>query len=137
MNTKVSNGKKVTQFTNEGDVKRQVKKLLNQHNWFWWMPPANGFGRAGIADFNALRGGVFLAIETKFGGNKPTAQQRGFIESIRAEDGMAFVVSEKNLDALAVWLERFDLAVQAQAEQRDVDPSDGAAMLDAMRAMGG
>jgi hypothetical protein len=122
-------------YTNEGDVKKQIKKLLNQHGWFWWMPPANGFGRTGIADFNALRGGVFLAIEAKFGSNKPTAMQVGFLESVASEDGMAFVVNEKNLDALAVWLERFDQAVKAQSEGRDVEQSDGAAMVDAMAAM--
>lgn len=122
-------------YTNEADVKKQVKKLLNQHHWFWWMPPANGFGRTGIADFNALRGGVFLAIETKFGSNKPTPMQVGFLDSVTSEDGMAFVVNEKNLAALAVWLERFDQAVAAQAEGRDVEQSDGAAMVDAMAAM--
>jgi hypothetical protein len=122
-------------YTNEGDVKKQIKKLLNQHGWFWWMPPANGFGRTGIADFNALRGGVFLAIEAKFGTNKPTVMQVGFLESVASEDGMAFVVNEKNLDALAVWLERFDQAVKAQSEGRDVEQSDGAAMVDAMAAM--
>jgi hypothetical protein len=126
---------KVKTYTTEADVKATVKKLLNQHHWFWWMPPANGFGRAGIADFNALRGGVFLSIETKFGSNKPTAMQIGFLESIASEHGMAFVVNEKNLDALTVWLERFDQAVKAQAEGRDVEPSDGAAMVDAMAAM--
>jgi hypothetical protein len=122
-------------YTNEADVKKQVKKLLNQHHWFWWMPPANGFGRTGISDFNALRGGVFLAIETKFGTNKPTHMQVGFLESVASESGMAFVVNEKNLDALAVWLERFDQAVKAQSEGRDVEQSDGAAMVDAMASM--
>lgn len=61
--------------------------------------------------------------------------QVGFLDSVTSEDGMAFVVNEKNLDALAVWLERFDQAVAAQAEGRDVEQSDGAAMLDAMVAM--
>lgn len=122
-------------YHNESDVKAEVKKLLNQHNWFWWMPPANGFGRAGISDFNALRGGVFLAIETKFGNNKPTAMQVGYLESIMSESGMAFVVNEKNLDALAVWLARFDLAIEAQMEKKEVSQSDGAAMMDAIAAM--
>lgn len=126
---------KAITYTSEADVKKQVKKLLTQHNWFWWMPPANGFGRTGISDFNALRNGVFLAIETKFGNNKPTPMQVAFLESIATEDGMPFLVNEKNLDALAVWLERFDQSVKAQSEGRDIEQSDGAAMLDAMVAM--
>lgn len=127
---------KQPQYTNEADVKRQVKKLLDKHKWFWWMPPANGFGRTGISDFNALRGGVFIAVETKFGKNKPTPMQVGFMESIQSETGMAFVVNEQNLGAFEAWLNHFDNAMTAQAEQRDVDPADGAAMLDAMRALG-
>lgn len=127
---------KETTYTNEADVKRRVKKLLDQHKWFWWMPPANGFGRTGISDFNALRGGVFIAVETKFGKNKPTPMQVGFLESIQSESGIAFIVNEQNLGAFETWLAHFDNAVKAQAEQRDVDPVDGAAMLDAMQAMG-
>mgnify|MGYP001159271187 CR=1 FL=1 len=126
---------KTVQYTNEADVKRRVKKLLEQHKWFWWMPPANGFGRTGIADFNALRGGVFIAVETKFGKNKPTPMQIGFLESVQAESGMSFVVNEQNIGAFQTWLAHFDNAVRAQAEERDVDPADGAAMLDAMREM--
>ncbi len=126
---------KARTYLNEADVKAQVKKLLNQHKFFWWCPPANGFGRSGISDFNALRDGVFLAIETKFGKNKPTPMQVGFLESVRAESAIAFVVNETTVGALAVWLKHFDNAVTAQAEQRDVDPADGAAMLDAMRSM--
>lgn len=122
-------------FTCEADVKAAVKKLLTKHNYFWWMPPANGFGRTGISDFNALRGGVFLAVETKFGKNKPTPMQIGFIDSVKSEDGMAFVVNENTIEHFAAWLEAFDKAVLAQSEQREVDPLDGAAMIDAMRAM--
>ena len=127
---------KAITYTNEADVKKRVKKLLDKHKWFWWMPPANGFGRTGISDFNALRGGVFLAVETKFGKNKPTPMQVGFIDSVKSEDGMAFVVNETTVEHFAAWLDAFDKAVQAQSEKREVDPLDGAAMIDAMRAMG-
>lgn len=126
---------KETAYTNEADVKRRVKKLLDQHKWFWWMPPANGFGRTGISDFNALRDGVFIAVETKFGKNKPTPMQIGFLESVQSESGLSFVVNEQNIGAFETWLAHFDNAVKAQAEERDVDPADGAAMLDAMQAM--
>ncbi len=124
-------------YTNEADVKKQVKKLLDKHKWFWWMPPANGFGRTGISDFNALRGGVFLAVETKFGKNKPTPMQVGFIDSVKSEDGIAFVVNEDTIEHFAAWLVAFDKAIQAQSDQREVDPLDGAEMIDAMRAMRG
>ncbi len=119
----------------EKDVKREVKKLLDQHDWFFWMPPANGFGKAGISDFNALKHGVFLAVETKFGSNKPSPMQVGYLNSIRAEQGFAFVVNERNLAWLGIWLAAFARATEAASKQQMPTPEDGAAMLDAIRAM--
>lgn len=122
-------------YLNESDVKRRVKKYLDRHHWFWWMTPANGFGTTGVSDFTALRGGVFLAIETKFGTNKLTAMQRAYLHSVRAEDGFAFVVTEQTIEALRVWLEAFDRAVLAASTKTQPAPEDGAAMLDAIAAM--
>lgn len=119
----------------EKDVKREVKKLLDAHGWFWFMPPANGYGKAGISDFLTIRGGVFLALETKFGGNKPTALQTGFLNSVRAEKGFAFVVSEKNLDWLKAFLIHFDNAAGAVASQQQVDEADGGEMLNAIKML--
>ena len=84
-------------IVNEAGVKREVKRLLKKYGWYYWMPPANAFGRAGIADFNAVRDGRFLAVETKFGSNKPTPLQQQFLDSIVAHGGLAVVVTERNL----------------------------------------
>ncbi len=92
----------------ERDVKAEVKKLLAQHGWFWWMPPANGYGRTGISDILALRNGQFLAIETKFGDNRPTTMQQKFLDEIIAAGGHATVVSEKTLEAFANLLQTYD-----------------------------
>ena len=119
----------------EKDVKKQVKSLLDKHNWFWWMPPANGFGRTGIADILAIRKGVFLAIETKFGGNKPTPMQIAFLDSVRQEDAFGFVVCEKRLEWLKAWMESFDRAVDAATRNEQPTPEDGATMLNAIREM--
>lgn len=125
----------MTAITDEKGVKREVKKLLDQHGWYWFMPPANGYGKGGISDILALKAGVFLAIETKFGYNKPSAMQTGFLNSVQAEQGFAFVVNEKNLDWLSMWLTAFARATKAAARQEMPDPNDGAVMLDAIRAM--
>lgn len=122
-------------YENEKDVKRQVKKLLTKHKWFWWMPAANGFGRAGIADINAFRGGVFLAIETKFGKNKPTPNQIGFLNSILSESGFAFIVSESRVEWLQAWLEAFDRSTERATRNEAPTVEDGALMLDAIREM--
>ena len=82
---------------NEAGVKAAVKKILKTHGWFVWMPPANAFGKAGIADIHALKDGVFLAVETKFGNNKPSKLQSAFLGAVDQHGGKALVVNEKNL----------------------------------------
>lgn len=119
----------------EKDVKARVKKLLDDHGWFWWMPPMNGFGTVGVSDFNAIRKGVFLAVETKFGSNKPTANQLAYLNSINAEDAFGFVVNEKTLEQFAGWLDAFDRACTATGKGTKVTSDDGAYMLDAIKAM--
>lgn len=95
----------------ERDVKSAVRALLAQHKWFQWMPPSNAFGRSGIADINAVKYGLFLAIETKVGKNLPSPMQRIYLDNVRKVGGYAFMVNETRLDALKQWLERFDAAV--------------------------
>lgn len=86
---------------NEKDVKREVRKILDRNKWFCWMPPANAYGQAGAADFNAIKGGIFMAVETKFGNNKPTALQDRFLVQIKIHGGISVVVNESNLDEFA------------------------------------
>lgn len=119
----------------ERDVKREVKKLLDDHKFFWWMTPANGFGATGISDILAFKSGVLIAIETKFGSRKTTAQQRGFLHSIQAENGFAFVVNEKNLDWFRGFLEVFDKTVIETAKGGKVSPDDGAYLLNAIKEL--
>lgn len=119
----------------ESDVKKKVKSLLNKHNWFWWMPPANGFGKAGTSDFHALRGGVFMAIETKFGTNRPTALQRAFLQSVKAEKALSFVVDDGNIGHFEAWLDAFDRATASVGDGEKISPEDGSIMLNAIAAM--
>ena len=117
---------------NEKDVKAKTKALLKKHDWFWFMPPANAYGKSGISDIIAIRSGTFMAIETKFGSNKPTPLQVAFLNSIRAEEGFAFVVNDKNLDWFAAFLESFDASVVAASKGEKPSPEDGARMLNAL-----
>jgi len=122
-------------YTSEKDVKKAVKKILEAHNWFWWMPPANMYGKAGISDFNCLKQGVFMAVETKFGKNQPTAPQVAFLNSIRACDSFAFLVNENNVEHFDAMLSAFDRATSAQMKKQEVQPEDGAMMLNAIAAL--
>jgi hypothetical protein len=123
------------QYRNESDVKKQVKKLLTKHGWFWWMPPANAFGRSGISDINAIKAGVFLAIETKFGKNQPTIMQKSFLVSVQSESGFAFVVDETRVEWLDTWLATFDRSVECAAKKEPVDKEDVITLINAVRAL--
>ena len=81
---------------NEAGVKTATKKLLKDHGWFVWMPPANGYGRVGISDIHALKGGQFLAIETKAPGRRGnlSPNQKHRIEEINAANGVTIVVDD-------------------------------------------
>lgn len=126
-------------YRNEGAVKDHIKQLLKKRQWFFWMPPANGYGKTGIADINALRAGVFLAIEAKFGTNKPTPMQRGFLHSINAENGIAIVVNDKNIDKFERWLDLFDETTDQVKRLgiKEGKPTDeqGAEMLDCLKTL--
>jgi Holliday junction resolvase len=126
---------KLSPMRDEKGVKRNIQKLLDMFDWYWWMPPANGYGKAGISDINAIKDGVFLAIEAKFGSNKPTVMQRAFLESIRAKNGFGFVVNEKNIEHLQSFLTDFQGQTELVAEKQQMDNAAGARLVDAMRAL--
>ena len=119
----------------EKEVKSKVKKLLDRFGWFWFMPPANAYGKSGISDFIALKSGVMLAIETKFGTNKPTAMQKAFLESINAESAFGFVVNDLNLPQLEIFLQNFGEQTELVATEKKMSNEAGATMVDAIRAL--
>ena len=85
---------------NEGDVKKEVKKLLNSYpkdEMYYFMPPANGYGRSGIPDFVGNYKGNFFAIETKFGSNSPTNNQLREIEHIVQSKGKCWIVRDSSI----------------------------------------
>lgn len=81
----------------EGDVKENVKRVLSSiHNCWWFMPPANGYGRAGIPDFIGSVNGHLFGVETKFGKGELTAMQAMEINKIMSSNGRVWVVRETN-----------------------------------------
>lgn len=125
----------VSRVTNEKGVKQIIKNLLVAHGWYTWMPGANGFGTQGVSDHLALKNGVFLVVEAKFGSNKPKPLQSAFALQIIANDGFAFCVNEKNIDHLAWWLESFEIATQCQSRGQPVPEEHGARMLNAISVL--
>lgn len=95
-------------MTPEAKVKKKVRDTLGTiPNCWFFMPPANGYGRAGIPDFVGCYRGFFFAIECKAGDNKLTALQERELEGINKANGMTWVVTDNNVghfkDLLGSW----------------------------------
>ena len=104
--------------TPERKVKAQVADILKEYGVYYFFPPANGLGRAGIPDIIACAWGQFLAIECKAGKGKPTELQLRELRSIRKADGIAFIVNETNVEALHLLLLSLnDFALHTQITQ--------------------
>jgi len=125
----------VSRVENENGVKALIKELFDAHGWFHFAPGGNSFGQQGIGDRLAIKNGVFLSIEAKFGYNKPKPLQKGFAAQIMANDGFAFCVNERNIDHLAWWLESFEIATQCQQRGQEVPAEHGSRMLNAISAL--
>lgn len=90
--------------TPERKVKAHVAAILKEYGVYYFFPPANGLGRAGIPDIIACAWGQFLAIECKAGKGKTTALQERELQHIRNANGVAFVINEDNVEALHILL---------------------------------
>ncbi|MFM6959531.1 MAG: VRR-NUC domain-containing protein [Schleiferiaceae bacterium] len=81
-------------------MKKRVKDALKATpNCWWFMPPANGFGRSGVPDFVGHVNGRFFAVETKFGRGTTTANQEREIHAIGGANGQVWVVRDSDVDA--------------------------------------
>jgi Holliday junction resolvase len=122
-------------FRTEADVKKEIRCLLDQHGFFWWNVHGSAYAQSGISDIHAIRQGVYMVIEGKKFPNRPTMLQKGFLQSITAEKGLAFVVDERRLGWFAVFLQAFDAAQASAAKDETPKSEDGAAMLNAMKIL--
>lgn len=79
--------------TPEGKVKNAVKKVLDKFgtdlDGFWPVP--SGYGESHL-DYVGCLCGVFISIETKAPGKRPTPRQIDRIRRILAAGGHAFII---------------------------------------------
>lgn len=80
----------------EKGVKRVVRRILKHANVYTFMPPAQAYGKAGISDIIAVKYGKVVFIETKFGYNKPSANQLRFGSEVEEHGAPFFVINERN-----------------------------------------
>ena len=95
-------------LTPESKVKRDVAKILDIYNVYYFFPPANGYGRQGIPDIICCIHGHFLAIECKAGKGTTTVLQDREIAKIVQNGGTAMVINEKNMQELHDLLKRLE-----------------------------
>lgn len=86
--------------TPESKVKKRVREVLDKLGIYHFMPPANGFGRAGIPDIIACMDGHFIAIECKAGKGTTTALQDRELDRIHNAGGTTYIARESNIDEL-------------------------------------
>ena len=86
--------------TPEWKVKKAVRLMLDKLGVYHFMPPANGFGRAGIPDIVACMNGHFIAIECKAGKGTTTALQDRELNAILNAGGTTYIARESNLNEL-------------------------------------
>ena len=87
-------------MTPEAKVKQQVRRMLDEMGIYYFFPPANGYGRAGIPDIIGCCLGRFIAIECKAGKNTTTALQERELQRITDAGGFSFIANEHNQDEL-------------------------------------
>lgn len=93
------------EMSKEEHVKHNVKEVLKDTKaCYWFMPSANGFGRAGIPDFVGWVNGHAFVIETKFGRGECTPHQLIEINKAKHAGAQTWIVRETNINE---WVAEF------------------------------
>lgn len=87
-------------MTPEGKVKKKLRTYLDSLKPDVWysMPVPSGFSDKGTPDFLINFYGLFLAVETKANGKKPTPLQARALGLIQAAHGISMVIDDKNIE---------------------------------------
>jgi len=102
--TTAKNGQR-NNMTPEAKVKAKVIKILRATpGLYYFFPVTGGFGRSGVPDIVVCYCGIFVGIECKAGGNKPTPLQDMEMTKIREAGGLTLIVNETNVDAVEALL---------------------------------
>jgi hypothetical protein len=82
-------------MTPEGHVKNLVKRRMADEfpTAYRFAPVLNGMGAPGLDVYYCVVG-LFVAIETKAKGKRPTPRQQITIDAIRDAGGLAYVVDD-------------------------------------------
>jgi hypothetical protein len=100
--------------TPESKVKNKAKLALARLGAYYTFPMTGGYSNSGVPDILVCYRGIFIGLECKANGNKPTRLQESHIKEINMNGGIAFIVDEHNIDNLYEFLkERVDEHINA------------------------
>jgi hypothetical protein len=94
-------------MTEEGKTKAKIKEVLDSHgeSIYTYMPVPSGYGATTI-DYLICADGLFVGIEAKKPGGKPTTRQEGVLERITQAGGTTFVIDDdEGVRALQLFLD--------------------------------
>ena len=91
--------------TPEGEIKDQVRKVLDEMGAYYFFPAANGYGRTAIPDMIVCYKGHFIGIECKADSKQPTALQQRELNNIEKAEGTGLAVNADNIGNLKNILE--------------------------------
>jgi len=96
-------------MTPEGKIKKKLTDMLKHEKVWYFLPAANGMGRAGIPDVIAIVEGQFIGIECKADATKkPTALQMECAKQIRNAGGYWFLIFDDYSTAdLQTWIQKW------------------------------
>jgi Holliday junction resolvase len=92
-------------LTPERKVKVKVLKELASLGAYTVLPVTGGFGNSGVPDILCCYKGLFIGIECKAQGGKPTALQLSNLKAIEDAGGYSFVVDETNMNNVGVLIQ--------------------------------
>ena len=85
-------------MTPEAKVKAKIKAILKEERIYYAMPIGTGYGNSGVPDFLCCVNGLFLGIEAKANGGKPTELQKKNLKDIELCGGYTAVINENASD---------------------------------------
>ena len=95
--------------TPEGKVKAKVKKILMEYRAYQHWPVQAGYGNPTL-DCIACYRGLYLAIETKAPGKKPTERQKMTIRHMQEAGATVFVIDgQQGYNELTSWLQKMSI----------------------------
>ncbi|WP_417459054.1 hypothetical protein [Kordiimonas sp.] len=75
--------------TPESKIVKKILTSLKDRGWLAWKVHTSQFGRIGIGDVLAVRGGLLASIEVKTPGKEPTASQDQWLIDVAKHGGLA------------------------------------------------